>query len=76
MPPAHSHILHSHIVSKSLLKAAVKPSSQRILSVIDCYKQKLKEKENFPIKIWALILKVLRSSFFIHGCFAGAPENG
>ena len=64
MPPVHSHILHSHIVSKSLLKAAVKPSSQRILSAIDCYKQVLAKKENFPIKIQALILKVLRSSFY------------
>jgi len=33
-------------------------------SVIDCYKWVLAKKENFPIKIQALILKVLRSSFY------------
>jgi len=37
----------------AFLKAAVKPSLQRILSAIDCYKQVLEEKENFPIKIQA-----------------------
>jgi hypothetical protein len=58
----------------AFLKAAVKPSSQRILSVIDCYKQKLKEKKNFPIKIQALILKVLRSSFY-SWVFQGSTRN-
>ena len=48
----------------AFLKAAVKPSLQRILSAIDCYKWVLEEKENFPIKIQALLLKVLRSSFY------------
>ncbi|RRG00021.1 MAG: hypothetical protein DUD39_01200 [Coriobacteriaceae bacterium] len=48
----------------AFLKAAVKPSLQRILSAIDCYKWVLEEKENFPIKIQALILKVSRSSFY------------
>ena len=60
----------------AFLKAAVKPSLQRILSAIDCHKQMLEEKENFPIKIWALILKVLRSSFYSWVFFRSTTEIG